>query len=72
MPKGIADRLSMAADAKRALLERAARARAQADSPAAAEHRAARESVKVARHAVVSKSAHLIDLHQLNSLVMTL
>jgi hypothetical protein len=40
-----ADRLSAAADAKRAQLERAARAKSAAESPAAVERRAAREAV---------------------------
>ena len=44
-----ADRLSAAAEAKKAELERAARARAAAESPAAVEKRMARDAVKVAR-----------------------
>ena len=43
------DRLSAAAEAKKAQLERAARARAAAESPAAVEQRTAREAVRVAR-----------------------
>src|SRR5437870_6618804 len=39
---GFADRLSAAADAKKAQLERAARARSEAESPAAVERRRAR------------------------------
>src|SRR5216683_2294078 len=46
---GFADRLSAAADAKKAQLERAARARSVAESPAAVEQRTAREAVRVAR-----------------------
>jgi hypothetical protein len=44
-----ADRPSAAADAKKAQLERAARARSAAESPAAVEQRIAREAVRVAR-----------------------
>jgi Family of unknown function (DUF6481) len=47
-----ADRLSAAADAKKAQLERAVRARSEAESPAAVERRAAREAVRLARDAV--------------------
>ena len=39
------DRLSAAADAKKAQLERAARARSEAESPAAIERRMARDAV---------------------------
>ena len=42
---GFADRLKTAADAKRVQLERAARARSAAESPAAVERRKAREAV---------------------------
>lgn len=52
---GFADRLSVAADAKKALLERAARARSAADSPAAIERRAAREAARVARDARIAE-----------------
>jgi len=41
-----ADRLSAAAEAKKAQLERAARARSESESPAAVERRAAREAVR--------------------------
>jgi|ERR1700730_683368 hypothetical protein len=51
---GFADRLSAAADAKKAQLERAARARSAAESPAAVERRAAREAVRVARDARIA------------------
>ena len=44
-----ADRLSAAAEAKKAQLERAAQARSEAESPAAVERRKAREAVGVAR-----------------------
>jgi len=46
---GFADRLSAAAEAKKAQLERAAQARSEAESPAAVERRKAREAVGVAR-----------------------
>jgi hypothetical protein len=46
-----ADRLSAAAEAKKAQLERAARARSAAESPEAVERRTAREAVRVARDA---------------------
>ena len=42
---GFADRLNAAAEAKKAQLERAARAKAAADSPEAAERRAARQAI---------------------------
>jgi chemotaxis response regulator CheB len=42
----LADRLSAAAEAKRAQLERAARARSEAETPAAVERRRAREAVR--------------------------
>ena len=48
---GFADRLSAAAGAKKARLERVARARSAAESPAAVERRMAREAVRVARDA---------------------
>jgi hypothetical protein len=50
-----ADRLSAAADAKKAQLERAARARSEAESPAAIERRTAREAVGVARDARIAE-----------------
>src|SRR5882672_10326602 len=50
-----ADRLSAAADAKKAQLERAARAKSEAESPAAVERRAAREAVRVARDARIAE-----------------
>ena len=50
-----ADRLSAAAEAKKAQLERAARARAAAESPAAVERRTAREAVRVARDARIAE-----------------
>src|SRR5439155_16691859 len=50
-----ADRLSAAADAKKAQLERAARARSAAESPAAVEQRTAREAVRVARDVRIAK-----------------
>jgi Family of unknown function (DUF6481) len=50
-----ADRLSAAANAKKAQLERAARARSAAESPAAVEQRAAREAVGVAREARIAE-----------------
>jgi hypothetical protein len=48
---GFADRLSATADAKKAQLERATRARSAAESPAAVERRTAPEVVRVARDA---------------------
>ena len=50
-----ADRLSAAADAKKAQLEQAARARSAAESPAAVERRTAREAVKAARDARIAE-----------------
>ena len=50
-----ADRLSAAAEAKKAQLERAARARSAAESPAAVERRMARDAVKVARDARIDE-----------------
>src|SRR6202035_2593836 len=50
-----ADRLSAAAEAKKAQLERAAQARAAAESPAAVERRMARDVVKVARDARIAE-----------------
>jgi Family of unknown function (DUF6481) len=50
-----ADRLSAAADAKKAQLERAARAKSEAESPAAVERRTAREAVRVARDARIAE-----------------
>jgi hypothetical protein len=50
-----ADRLGDAADAKKAQLERAARARSVADTPAAVERRAAREAIGVARDARIAE-----------------
>ncbi len=52
---GFADRLSAAADAKKAQLERAARARSAAESPAAVERRTARKAVTLARDARVAE-----------------
>src|SRR5271156_5352429 len=52
---GFADRLSAAADAKKAHLERAARARSVADSPTAIERRTAREAVRIARDARIAE-----------------
>ena len=52
---GFADRLSAAADAKKAQLERAARARSEAESPAAIKRRMARDAVKVARDARIAE-----------------
>src|ERR1700730_3342671 len=52
---GFADRLSAAADAKKAQLERAARARSAAESPAAVERRTGREAVRVARDARIAE-----------------
>ena len=50
-----ADRLSAAAEGKKAQLERAARARSGAESPAAVERRMAREAVQVARDARIAE-----------------
>ena len=50
-----ADRLSAAANAKKAQLERAARARSAAESPAAVERRSARDAVRVARDARIAE-----------------
>src|ERR1700756_5095228 len=50
-----ADRLSAAADAKKAQLERAARARSEAESPVAVERRMAREAVRAARDARIAE-----------------
>ena len=50
-----ADRLSAAAEAKKAQLERAARARSEAESPAANKRRMARDAVKVARDARIAE-----------------
>ena len=52
---GFADRLSAAAAAKKAQLERAARAKSAAESPAAVERRTAREAVRVARDARIAE-----------------
>ena len=52
---GFADRLSAAADAKKAQLERAAQARSAAESPAAVERRKAREAVGIARDARIAE-----------------
>src|SRR5271156_5863167 len=49
------DRLSAAATAKKAQLERAARARSAAESPAAVERRSARDAVRVARDARIAE-----------------
>ena len=49
------DRLSAAAEARKAQLERAARARSEAESPAAVERRAALEAVRVARDARIAE-----------------
>ena len=49
------DRLSAAADAKKAQLERAARARSEAESPAAIQRRMARDAVRVARDARIAE-----------------
>jgi hypothetical protein len=49
------DRLSAAAEAKKAQLERAARARSAAESPAAVERRATQEAVRVAREARIAE-----------------
>jgi hypothetical protein len=46
-----ADRLSVAANAKKAQLERAARARSAAESPTAVGRRSARDAVRAARDA---------------------
>ena len=45
---GFADRLSAAADVKKAQLERAAQARSEAESPTAVERRKAWEAVRIA------------------------
>ena len=50
-----AERLSAAAEAKKAQLERAARARSVAESPAGVEWRAAREAVRVARDSRIAE-----------------
>jgi Family of unknown function (DUF6481) len=50
-----ADRLSAAANAKKTRLERAARARAEAEGPAAVERRMAREAVSAARDAGIAQ-----------------
>jgi hypothetical protein len=50
-----ADRLSAAAEAKKAQLERAAQARSEAESPAAIKRRMARDAVKVARDARIAE-----------------
>ena len=52
---GFADRLSAAADAKKAQLERAARAKPAAESPAAVERWMAREAVRMARDARIAE-----------------
>ena len=52
---GFADRLSAAADAKKARLERAARARSAAESPSAVERRMAPEAIRVARDSRIAK-----------------
>src|SRR5271165_7278762 len=52
---GFTDRLSAAAEARKAQLERAARARSAAESPAAVERRAAREAVRLAREARIAE-----------------
>jgi Family of unknown function (DUF6481) len=60
---GFADRLSAAADTKKAQLERAARARSEAESPAAVERRKAREAVRLAakRRVVAIAAPTLIE-----------
>src|SRR5436853_2050342 len=58
-----ADRLSAAADAKKAQLERAARARSEAESPAAIERRMARDAVRVARDARIAERTTPRPLH---------
>src|SRR5580704_5587100 len=50
-----ADRLSAAAEAKKAQLERAAQARSEAESPTAIKRRMARDAVKVARDARIAE-----------------
>src|SRR5271156_2976693 len=50
-----ADRLSAAAEAKKAQLERAAQARSEAESPAAIKRRMARDAVTVARDARIAE-----------------
>jgi hypothetical protein len=52
---GFADRLSDAADGKKVQLERAARVRSVADTPAAVERRTAREAISVARDARIAE-----------------
>jgi Family of unknown function (DUF6481) len=52
---GFADRMSTAAEAKKAQLERAAQARSTAESPAAAEQRAEREALRAARDARIAE-----------------
>jgi hypothetical protein len=52
---GFSDRLSAAAEAKKAQLERAARTRSEAESPTAVERRAARQAVGVARDARIAE-----------------
>ena len=52
---GFADRLSAAADAKKAQLERAARAKPADESPAAVERWMAREAVRMARDARIAE-----------------
>jgi hypothetical protein len=52
---GFADRLSAAADAKKAQLEQAARARSDAQCPAAVERQTARRAVRAARDARIAE-----------------
>jgi len=52
---GFANRLSAAADAKKARLERVARARFAAESPSAVERRMAPEAIRVARDSRIAK-----------------
>src|SRR5271155_4307093 len=62
-----AERLSAAANAKKAQLERAARARSAAESPAAVERRSARDAVRVARDARIAERTATklaIEAHQ--------
>src|SRR5438105_6122467 len=62
-----ADRLSPAADAKKAQLERAARAKSAAESPASVERRMAREAVRVARDARIAErraTKLVVEAHQ--------
>src|SRR5438876_3703643 len=49
------DRLSAAAEAKKAQLERAAQARSEAECPAAVQRRVAREAVRLARDARIAE-----------------